>query len=126
MKVKNIDIVIESEDEFFKRAGKTLSDLDKGKKPKSMKERLSFESLDALRQVLTQKRLKLLHIIKHQKPKSVYALAKITNRDLKNIRDDLSKLEALGLIELVKDTKHPRETVIPTITFDKLQVGIEI
>ncbi len=126
MKVKNIDIVIESEEEFYKRAKNAFSDLDKRKFPTKFQERLSFESLDALRKVLTKQRLKLLHTIKHKQPKSIYELAKITKRDMKNIRDDLSKLESLGLIELIKDTKHSREPLIPIVKFDKLQVGIEI
>ena len=126
MKVKNIDIIIESEEEFFKRAGKVFSKLDKEKTPNKFQERLSFENLDALRKVLTKQRLKLLHVIKHKQPKSIYELSKITKRDMKNIRDDLSKLESLGLIELVKDTKQSREPLIPIIKFDKLQVGIEI
>ncbi len=126
MKIKNIEIVIESEEEFYNRAGKTFSDLDRDKTSNKFQERLSFESLDALRKVLTIQRLKLLHVIKHKQPKSIYELAKITKRDIKNIRDDLSKLESLGLIELIKNTKLSRKPLIPIIKFDKLQVGIEI
>jgi len=126
IKVKNIDIVIESDEEFFQRAQKVFSDLDKKKLPSKFKERLSFQNLDSFRKILTKQRLKVLHIIKHQHPKSIYELAKMTKRDMKNIRDDLSKLKELGLIEMVKEKENKREPLIPVTKYDKLQVSIEI
>ena len=96
IKVKNIDIVIESDEEFFQRSEKIFSNLDKKKLPNKLKERLSFQNLDTFRKILTKQRLRVLHVIKHQHPKSIYELAKITKRDIKNIRDDLSKLKELG------------------------------
>jgi len=126
IKVKNIDIVIESDEEFFQRAQKVFSDLDKKKLPGKLKERLSFQNLDSFRKILTKQRLKVLHIIKHKHPKSIYELAKMTKRDMKNIRDDLSKLKELGLIEMVKEKENRREPLIPITKYDKLQVSIEI
>ena len=126
IKVKNIDIVIESDEEFFQRAEKVFSDLDKKKLPNKLKTRLSFQTLDSFRKILTKQRLKLLHVIKHQHPKSIYELAKMTKRDMKNIRDDLSKLQELGLIELVKEKENKRKPLIPITKYDKLQVSIEI
>ena len=126
IKVKNIEIVIESDEEFFQRAEKVFSDLDKKKLPSKLKERLSFQNLDSFRKILTKQRLKVLHVIKHQHPKSIYELAKMTKRDMKNIRDDLSKLKELGLIELIKEKENKREPLIPVTKYDKLQVSIEI
>lgn len=126
IKVKNIDIVIESDEEFFQRAQKVFSDLDKKKLPGKLKERLSFQNLDSFRKILTKQRLKVLHVIKHQHPKSIYELAKMTKRDLKNIRDDLAKLKELGLIEMIKEKENKREPLIPITKYDKLQVSIEI
>ena len=126
MRVKNIDIVIESEEDFCKRVQNVFSDLDEGKLPESLEEKLSFESLDSLRKVLTPKRLELLHIIKNEEPKSIYKLAKLTRRNIKNIRNDLSKLEKLDLIEMVKDVDDSRNSIMPVLKYDKLLVGIEI
>ena len=125
MRVKNIDVVIESDEYFYKRAEKVFSDLDEGKFPDEVEERLSFKNLDSLRKILTPKRLALLHIIKHEEPKSIYELSKIAQRDITNIRDDLSKLETLGLIEMV-DLDDPRKSIMPVLKYDKLLVGIEI
>ena len=126
MRIKNIDIIIESKEDFYNRAEKVFSEIDEGKFPDELEERLSFESLDDLRKVLTPKRLELLHMIKHEEPKSIYELAKIARRDIKNIRDDLSKLETSGLIEMVRNTDDPRRSIIPVLKYDKLLVGIEI
>jgi len=125
MRVKNIDVVIESDEYFYKRAEKVFSDLDEGKFPDELEERLSFKNLDSLRKILTPKRLSLLHIIKHEEPKSIYELSRIARRDITNIRDDLSKLETLGLIEMV-DLDDPRKSRMPVLKYDKLLVGIEI
>jgi predicted transcriptional regulator len=45
---------------------------------------------------------------------------------MKNIRDDLSKLKELGLIEMVKEKENKRKPLIPVTKYDKLQVSIEI
>jgi predicted transcriptional regulator len=56
-----------------------------------------------MRRVLTEKRLELLKTIKEKEPSSVYDLAKILHRDLKNVLQDVAYLQELGIIE-VTDT----------------------
>lgn len=64
-------------------------------------EGLSFGNLEAMRKVLTPKWLGLLRVIRRDRPASVYALAKTTGRDLRNVQDDvppgdLSELSETG------------------------------
>jgi len=86
---------------------------------------VNFTSYEAMRKILTPRRLELLHVIKEKNPQSVYELAQILGRDLKNINDDLTTLVNLGLVELHKTTKG-RKKVIPSVTVDKIQVEIAI
>jgi predicted transcriptional regulator len=61
--------------------------------------RLSFESARSLFADLTPARLDLLDSLRRAGPCSVYALAKVTERNYSNVHADVSRLEELGLIE---------------------------
>ena len=61
--------------------------------------RLSFESARSLFADLTPARLDLLDTLRKHGPCSVYALAKAAERNYSNVHTDVSRLEALGLIE---------------------------
>jgi predicted transcriptional regulator len=86
---------------------------------------VNFTSYEAMRKILTPRRLELLHTIKEQNPRSVYELAQMPGRDLKNINDDLAILSNLGLVELRKKTKG-RKNIVPWVTVDKIQVEISV
>jgi predicted transcriptional regulator len=86
---------------------------------------VNFISYEAMRKILTPRRLELLHVIKEKNPQSVYELAQLLRRDLKNVNDDLTILVNLGLVELRKTTKG-RKKVVPSVTVDKIQVEIAI
>jgi predicted transcriptional regulator len=60
---------------------------------------LSFESAKTLFSELTPARLDLLNTLRGVGPCSVYALAKIAERNYSNIHTDVARLEELGLIE---------------------------
>ena len=86
---------------------------------------INFTSYEAMRKLLTPRRLELLHVIKEKRPQSAYELAHILGRDLKNVNADLTLLANIGLVELRKTTKG-RKTVVPWVTVDKVQVEITI
>jgi predicted transcriptional regulator len=61
--------------------------------------RLSFTSARSLFADLTPARLDLLDTLRKLGTCSVYALAKAAERNYSNVHTDISRLEALGLIE---------------------------
>lgn len=69
---------------------------------------------------LTPMRIEILAIIAIEKPESIYALAKILNRDFKNVHSDVKYLAELGLIDL-KETGR-RSALKPVAKYR----GIEI
>jgi predicted transcriptional regulator len=95
----------------------------KGKKVTDME--VYFESVDAMRAVLTEERVNLLKAIKAKKPKSIYELAKVTGRNLKNVSQDVNRLAELGLIDL-KKSGDPRRSKKPVLLADRIQVEINI
>ncbi|MEE8115242.1 MAG: hypothetical protein V3T23_12925 [Nitrososphaerales archaeon] len=124
MKVKNIKLGVRSLDTAFAEWAETFEKVRKGKKVNKSRG-VYFTSLEAIRKVLTEKRLQLLHVIKEQEPDSVYNLSKIVKRDIKNVNDDLELLKNIGLVSITK-AREGRGRVIPRVTYDKIQLEIGV
>ena len=93
---------------IFKKAGTSKEDYD-------------FEGISALRQLLSNEKARILHVIKTQEPGSIYELAKKLGRSFKSVSDDIHLLERFGFIELVEEKtknriRHKPEIVVDTIT----------
>lgn len=124
MKIKNVRLDIQSEDEFIAEAKEAMKAVVKGKtvKPQSV---ISFESLKTMRKFITDERLRILKAIRKYKPDSIYALAKILHRDTKNVTDDVHYLAELGLIE-IKKTKNGRQKTKPVVDYEKILMEIMV
>jgi predicted transcriptional regulator len=86
---------------------------------------LFFETVEELRQLLTEKRLELLLAITRYRPASVHELAGLLERDYKNVSTDITLLERLGLVKLgAKSGKGRAQT--PTVPYDEIQVTIDL
>ncbi|MDE2141172.1 MAG: hypothetical protein KGJ84_02000 [Elusimicrobia bacterium] len=59
-----------------------------------------FTSLEAVRALLTGKRMELLHLIREHSPRSINQLASIADRDFKNVHTDIMLLKRYGLVQL--------------------------
>ncbi len=124
MKVRNIKISIKSDEELFNEVKAVSEKLESGGKVKKH-EGISFDSLDAMRKVLTEKRLEILKTIKREHPQSIYELAKLLHRDNKNTFNDVRFLAEMGLIEL-KKTKNGRERTTPEVKYDRILLEIPV
>jgi predicted transcriptional regulator len=124
MKVRNIKIAIKSDKELYNEVKEVWEKLEKGEKVKKH-EGVSFESLEAMRKVLTGERLRILKTIKREHPSSIYELAKLLKRDIKNTFSDVQFLAQAGLIEL-KKTKDDRERTTPRVNYDKILLEIPV
>src|SRR3989304_71494 len=113
MKVKNIKIAIKSDEEILKEIKEVVKKIESGEKVKK-REGVSFDSIDSMRKVLTEERLKILRMVKKEHPASVYELAKKLKRDIKNTFNDVQFLAEAGLLEL-KKTKDGREKTTPPV-----------
>jgi predicted transcriptional regulator len=124
VKVRDIKISIKSDDDIFKEVKEVWEKLEKGRKIKKH-EGISFESLDAMRKVLTEERLRILKTIKKEHPQSIYELAKMLHRDIKNTFDDVQFLSQAGLVEL-KKIKDGREKTTPKVNYDRILLEIPV
>ena len=124
MKVKKIDIGIKGLKESLKDFADTWKALERGNNIKKQ-EGIYFDSIDAMRAVLTNHRLLILKTIREYKPKSVYGLAKILRRDLKNVRQDLRLLSEVGLV-IFKETETDKRRIMPEVNYAKILLEIQV
>ncbi len=124
MKIKNIIVEIKPLKDVLKEAAEVMEDVKGGKNVK--KKGLSFNSVVSFREFFTPRRIELLQVIKHKQPKSVYELAKLTNRQIKSVVVDLDILVKYGLLETKKITVKGKTgyKVKPIFDYDKLTVDI--
>ena len=124
MKVKKVKIGIKSLKEVLEDFAETAEAIERGEKVKRRRG-YYFENLAAFRRALTEKRLEVLHVVKREKPSSVYALAKLLKRDVKNVTQDLEYLKQIGLVE-IRRTKEKQERNIPEVKYDKIDLQIAV
>ena len=124
MKVRKIDIGIKGLKESLKDFAETWKKLEAGKKVRK-EEGIYFDSIDNMRAVLTNNRLLILKIIRERKPNSVYELAKMLDRDLKNVNQDLKLLAEVGLVTLEK-IEDDKKRVIPHVDYRKILLEIPV
>ena len=107
--------------------GKFASTLERAMKGKKVKSHagISFESIDGLRNLLTNKRLELISVVKRKKPKSIYELSKMLKRDLKSVNIDLKILKNNDFIEF-KKVNEGRKRLIPIVEFDKIDIMVKV
>ena len=124
MKIKKIEIGIKPLKESLQEFATVWDKLQRGGKVEK-KSGIYFESIDAMRKVLTNKRLTILKVIKEEEPNSVYALAKLLGRDLKNVNQDLKMLVDIGLVT-VEPVKDDKKRVVPHVEYDKILLEIPV
>lgn len=93
---------------------------------KTKKIKIDVTKYELFFRAFTDKRLELLRVIKKEHPSSVYELAKMLNRNLKNVSDDVHYLAGLGLIEVEKAKSNGREKTIPTVDYEKILLEIPV
>jgi len=124
MKVKNIKIAIKSDEAILKEIKEAVKKVESGETVKKH-EGISFDSIDSMRKVLTEERLRILRTVRKERPASVYELAKKLNRDIKNTFNDVQFLAQADLLEL-KKTKVGREKNTPLVNYDKILLEIPV
>ena len=92
----------------------------------SAKEDYDFSGILALRQLLSNEKARILHVIKTQKPQSIYDLAKKLGRGFKAVNDDVKLLERFGFIELIPEKTKNRTRHRPVIVVDTISINVKI
>jgi predicted transcriptional regulator len=81
---------------------------------------LSFTSYDDLMDTLTPRVLELIEAIRQEEPASINETARVVDRDVKNVHEELSRLAHLGIIFFEEDGQRKR----PVVWFDELVINL--
>jgi len=81
---------------------------------------LSFTSYDDLMETLTPRVLDLIEAIRREEPSSINETARVVDRDVKNVHEELSRLAQLGIIFFEEDGQSKR----PVVWFDELVINL--
>jgi predicted transcriptional regulator len=81
---------------------------------------LSFTSYDELMETLTPRVLDLIEAVRREEPSSINESARVVDRDVKNVHEELSRLAQLGIIFFEEDGQSKR----PVVWFDELVINL--
>lgn len=95
---KNIRLEIKSEKESAQDFINAWKKAEKGKAPVSTEERIYFRDMKTLLRFMTPRRMDAIETLHKNGPASVRALAKILERDYKNVHKDMQEMEKIGLV----------------------------
>ena len=99
---KTLYVRVSTQDEALDRF-EAAWHLASGRRPPAPLAVLSFADLPLLTKNLTPARWDLMQQLKRTGPLTIFALAKLLERDYKNVHTDVAQLTALGLIQKTEE-----------------------
>lgn len=84
--------------------------------------RLSFETTDQLAQVFTPRAIDLLRAIAQEEPASIREAARVVDRDIKQVSENLKRLEEYDVIEFVAEGRANR----PVVPYDEIDIQLPL
>lgn len=84
--------------------------------------RLSFETTDQLAQVFTPRAIDLLQAIAQEEPASIREAGRVVDRDIKQVSENLERLEAYGVVEFVAEGRAKR----PVVPYDEIDIQLPL
>ncbi len=110
----------------LKSTDTVLSDFkDALKKPKKLRKlasphyEISFDNKKDFNRFISN--IEILTLIKQYKPKSVYELAKIYDKDVSNLNKVISFFDQIGVIKIKKQRISGREVNTPIVEYGSIQ-----
>ena len=112
-------VTVKSSSEFHDGVTDGIEALERGDAVDSTPT-LSFTSYDDLMETLTPRVLDLIEAIRREEPASINETARVVDRDVKNVHEELSRLAQLGIIFFEEDGQRKR----PIVWFDELVITL--
>ncbi|WP_159904842.1 HVO_A0114 family putative DNA-binding protein [Salinirussus salinus] len=84
--------------------------------------RLSFETTDQLAQVFTPRAIDLLQAIAQEEPASIREAARLVDRDIKQVSENLERLEEYGVVEFLNEGRAKR----PVVPYDEIDIRLPL
>ena len=114
-------VTVETDQQFYEEVTANLERLERGE-PADSTPTLSFHSYDDLMSTFTASTLELIATIRREQPASMNETARAVDRDVKNVHEQLTRLESLGVIYFAEEGQSKR----PVVWFDDLVIDIDV
>lgn len=120
---QTLRVAVESTERFYQDGREAIERLERGESIDEP-DTFSFASVEQLFETSNPLTMELLGTIAAEKPASIRETARLVERDVKNVHDELTRLERLGVIRFEQDGRSkrpvfPYEEVVITVTFDR-------
>jgi len=116
-----LHIQVETTDEFFEQVKSDAAGLDEGGDVDDV-DVLSVPDLATLSRVLSKTNLELIRSIAEHEPDSMREAARLVERDIKNVSEDLNFLAELDIVEIETAGRAKR----PVVPYDDIEVDIPV
>ena len=121
MKRSNVlEIHFKNRKEFWSEAVTALRKRQPLIQPKHV---IYFESVIGFRNFMTMQKVEILTTIYNCKPKTIYELAKIVDRDFPGVLRDCTSLKTTGFIDL-KESKDAKRSKKPVLSFPYKSISV--
>jgi predicted transcriptional regulator len=90
--------------------------------PQDASRRLSFETTDQLAAVFTPRAIDLLQVIAQDAPASIREAARLVDRDIKQVSENLERLEAYGVVEFSEEGRAKQ----PLVPYDEIDIQLPL
>jgi predicted transcriptional regulator len=111
--------VREGDAELCEEGRDAIERLDQGD-PIDQPDSVTFPDEGMLTQTFNDRTLGLLRAITNAEPESIRETARLVERDVKNVHEELTRLEAMGVIRFVEDGRSKR----PVFPYDELVITV--
>jgi len=112
-------VTVTSAGEFHDDVTDAITALDTGESADSTPT-LSFTSYDDLLSTLTPRVLDLIEAVRREEPASINGAARVVDRDVKNVYEELGRLAELGIVFFEQEGQSKR----PVVWFDELVISL--
>lgn len=116
-----LTIRIASTDAVFDELEERFASLDDGSRPEPMYEVVLQRETD-LNRLLRSNTVELLRTIAREEPASIRETARLVDRDIKQVYDNLIDLEEMNLVRFHPDGRSKR----PVVWYDEIEIELPI
>ena len=124
MKLKNVEIVVMNDEDYGDHLNQLFEKVKEGEISESEPQKIVARNTDDIGKILTRERIRLLHIIRQNKPESISELARMLDRKESNVHNDITFLEGIGLLEIKNGKNHVKK--IPVVDYDALHITVPL
>ena len=114
---QNVLVVTVGDEDIYEDGLEAIQSMEDGE-PIDEPAVLSFADEEQLADVFDGHTYSLLRVIREEEPESIRATARLIERDVKNVHQELTKLEALGVIRFEEEGRSKK----PIFPYDDLLI----